>query len=84
MTFLWFTTAISYILVLPTMLGLVTGYAATSIAMGPSADESLVPLNLSAIQYPGSQYYNDDGLIYGADAVTCVPGDRYQWGFSLI
>jgi hypothetical protein len=82
MTFLWFIAAISYILTLPTILDLMTGYAATSTAIGPSADGDLVPLNLSEIQQPGSQYYNDNGWIYGADAVTCVPSQAYQWRFS--
>ena len=45
---------------------------------------SLVPLNITANVYFDSNYYSfNDGWTYGPDAVTCIPLEKYQWGFSI-
>jgi hypothetical protein len=81
MTFMWFLAAIVYVLILQTILDLMTGYVANSIAMVPSSsDGGYVPVSL---QDPSSQYYTEStGWIYGTTGVTCVPSNTYQWGFS--
>jgi hypothetical protein len=84
MTFIWFIAAITYVLFLPTILDLMTGYIATSTAMVPSSGGGLVPLNTTEIDDPDPQYFSEANFdwIYGTNAVTCVPSNTYQWGFS--
>jgi hypothetical protein len=81
MTFIWFLAAIVYVLVLPTILDLMTGYVANSTAMVPQ-DGDYVPVSL---QDPTPNYYTEStGWIYGTSGVTCVPSNTYQWGFSSL
>jgi hypothetical protein len=81
MTFIWFLAAIVYVLILPTILDLMTGYVANSTAMVPSSSGGgHVPVSL---QDPSSQYYIEStGCKYGTTGVTCVPSNTSQWGFS--
>jgi hypothetical protein len=83
MTFIWFLAAIVYVLILPTILDLMTGYVANTTAMVPaSSDGGYVPVSL---QDPSSQYYTEStGWIYGTTGVNCVPSNTYQWGFSSL
>jgi hypothetical protein len=81
MTFIWFLTAIIYVLVVPKLLDLMTGYVTNSTAM-IAQDRDYVPVSL---QDPSPQYYTESiGWMYGTTGVTCIPSNTYQWGFSSL
>jgi hypothetical protein len=86
MTFIWFLAAIIYVLILPTILDLMTGYVVTSTAMIPSeaAGGGLIDIPYIGDWNANFRYFSEYGSwIYGPNAVHCVPDNTYQWGFSI-
>ncbi|RDW77887.1 hypothetical protein BP5796_05739 [Coleophoma crateriformis] len=81
MLFIWIIISSIYILAMPTLLDLMTGYITKQSAMVPSSNGGLVPLQ--TVNYSSSQFFSSHGWIYGPSGVTCVPESEYQWGFSL-
>jgi hypothetical protein len=82
MTFIWFVAAITYVLALPTILDLMTGYTATYEAMVPSPEGGLVLLDSNNFTIYAPYVDAGDNWIYGPNDIICVPGTTYQWGFS--
>lgn len=105
---IWSVFAITFVLALPTLLDVMTGYITNEQPMVRVPNKGLVPFDslnsctsartnetvpfwsgqcetfiVNGTTIPATTLINKGKWIESESAVSCVPGNRYFWGFSI-